>query len=128
MARKAQDITEAELAILERLWDVGPSSVRQLSERLYGEPSTSNSATVQKLLVRLESKGFVVRDHSVWPRLFRSVIERAELIGRRLQITADELCEGSMGPLLTHLVHSGALSRGDRDNLKALLEELDQST
>ncbi len=127
MARKAQDVTDAELAILEQLWSSGPSSVRNLAELLYGSSSTSNTATVQKLLGRLETKGFVVRDQSVWPRLFRGAIERAELIGRRLQITADELCEGSMGPLLTHLVRSGALSRNDRAKLKSLLEDLDQS-
>ncbi len=127
MARKAQDVTDAELAIMEQLWGEGPSSVRNLAEHLYGNASTSNTATVQKLLGRLETKGFVERDQSVWPRLFRGVIERAELIGRRLQTTADELCEGSMGPLLTHLVRSGTLSRNDRDKLKTLLEDLDQS-
>ena len=104
MGRKMQDVTEAELAILEKLWEAGPSSVRSIATGLYGGPSTSNTATVQKLLGRLESKGCVTRDQSVWPRLFRAAIERAELINRRLQITADELCEGSLAPLLTHLV------------------------
>ena len=125
MARKAQDVTEAELAILEKLWDEGPSSVRNLAIALYGSPSTSNTATVQKLLGRLESKGCVSRDQSVWPRLFRPSLERAELISRRLQITADELCEGSLGPLLTHLVQTGTLSRAERSKLKSLLVELD---
>ena len=127
MARKAQDVTEAELAILEQLWESGPSSVRDLAMVLYGSPSTSNTATVQKLLGRLEAKTCVARDPSVWPRLFRPAIERAELISRRLQITADELCEGSLGPLLTHLVQQGTLSRADRTKLKSLLEDLDDA-
>jgi predicted transcriptional regulator len=125
MARKAQDVTEAELAILEELWRTGPSSVRKIATGLYGSPSTSNTATVQKLLGRLESKGCVTRDQSVWPRLFRPAIERAELINRRLQITADELCQGSLGPLLTHLVQNGRLSQAERSKLQSLLEELD---
>jgi predicted transcriptional regulator len=125
MARKAQDVTEAELAILEQLWTSGRSSVRNLAIALYGSPSTSNTATVQKLLGRLESKGCVTRDQSVWPRLFRPALERAELISRRLQITADELCEGSFAPLLTHLVQKGVLNREDRSKLKSLLDELD---
>lgn len=125
MARKAQDVTEAELAILEQLWDCGRSSVRNLAIALYGSPSTSNTATVQKLLGRLESKGCVTRDQSVWPRLFRPALERAELISRRLQITADELCEGSFAPLLTHLVQKGTLTDADRSKLKSLLDELD---
>ena len=126
MSRRAQDVTEAELAILEKLWSCGPASVREIATNLYGSPSTSNTATVQKLLGRLESKGCVARDQSVWPRLFRPAIERAELINRRLQITANELCQGSFGPLLTHLVRNSTLSRAERSKLKALLEELDR--
>lgn len=125
MARKAQDVTDAELAILEQLWKMGRSSVRNLAIELYGSPSTSNTATVQKLLGRLESKGCVTRDQSVWPRLFRPALERSELISRRLQNTADELCEGSFAPLLTHLVQNGALTRADRSRLKSLLDDLD---
>lgn len=125
MARKAQDVTEAELAILEQLWASGPSSVKGLSTALYGESNTSTAATVQKLLGRLESKGCVARDPSVWPRLFCASIERADLIRRRLQNTADELCEGSLGPLLTHLVRGSTLSRADRSKLQAMLDDLD---
>lgn len=124
MARKAQDVTEAELAILEQLWAVGPMSVKSISTTLYGEATTSATATVQKLLGRLEAKNCVTRDPSVWPRLFHAAIDRDDLIGRRLQLTADELCEGSLSPLLTHLIRSGTLSRSDRSRLKTLLDGL----
>ncbi|MGB7323675.1 MAG: BlaI/MecI/CopY family transcriptional regulator [Rubripirellula sp.] len=123
MARKAQDVTEAELAILEQLWAEGPLSVKVISTTLYGEATTSTTATVQKLLGRLESKECVSRDPTVWPRLFRASIDRADLISRRLQNTADELCEGSLGPLLTHLVKSSVLSRSDRSKLQSMLDE-----
>jgi predicted transcriptional regulator len=125
MARKAQDVTDAELAILEQLWASGPTSVKSLATELYGDAGASTTATVQKLLGRLESKNCVARDPSVWPRLFRAAIDRAELIERRLQNTADELCEGSLGPLLTHLVRRSSLSRTERSNLKAMLDDLD---
>jgi predicted transcriptional regulator len=125
MARKAQDVTDAELAILEQLWSSGPTSVKSLATELYGDADASSTATVQKLLGRLENKQCVARDPSVWPRLFRAAIDRSELIQRRLQNTADELCEGSLGPLLTHLVRRSGLSRSDRTKLKSMLEDLD---
>lgn len=125
MARKAQDVTDAELAILEQLWSSGPTSVKVLATELYGDAGASTTATVQKLLGRLESKQCVARDPSVWPRLFRASIDRSELIQRRLQNTADELCEGSLGPLLTHLVRRSGLSRSDRTQLKSMLDDLD---
>lgn len=83
MARKAQDVTDAELAILEQLWASGPTSVKVLATELYGDSGASTTATVQKLLERLERKNCVARDRSVWPRLFRTAIDRAELIEQR---------------------------------------------
>ena len=128
MARKAQDVTDAELAILEQLWSSGPTSVKELAVELYGDASASTTATIQKLLGRLETKQCVARDPSVWPRLFRAAIDRSELIQRRLQNTADELCEGSLGPLLTHLVRRSGLSRTDRTKLKSMLDDLDNDS
>jgi predicted transcriptional regulator len=126
MPRVKQDVTDAEMAILQRLWDDGPTSVRILAEHLYGKCTASQHATVQKLLERLEGKGCVSRDRDTWPHTFAAVVERGELIGRQLQQTADKLCDGSLQPLLTHLVRSAKLSALDRQSLRSLLEDLTQ--
>ena len=125
MARKPQDVTDAELAILQVLWDKGSASVRELAEQLYPPGTGSDLATVQNLLKRLESKECVRRDRSTWPHLFLPAIARDELIGRRLQTTADALCAGSLEPLVTHLVTS-RLSEQERDRLRRLLDDLEQ--
>ena len=59
MNRQQHDVTEAELALLQSLWDAGPATIRQLVDRVYKQGGASVYATVQKLLDRLESKGFV---------------------------------------------------------------------
>ncbi len=127
MPRKARDVTAAELAVLERLWQVQGGSVREMSEHLYGDSSASNMATVQKLLGRLEDKACVRRDRSQWPHRFDAIVQRGELIERRLQNTANELCAGQWTPLLTHLVHSQQLDAVEREHLRELLEQLDQA-
>jgi predicted transcriptional regulator len=126
MPRIPQDVTDAELAILELLWDQGPASVRHLAEQLYQKSSASQHATVQKLLERLEAKGCVRRDRGTWPHTFSAAIERSDLIGRQLQQTADKLAGGSLQPLLTHLVKTGRLSAEDRQSLRSLLDDLTQ--
>jgi predicted transcriptional regulator len=126
MPRIPQDVTDAELAILELLWDNGPASVRHLAEQLYQKSSASQHATVQKLLERLEGKGCVRRDRGTWPHTFAAAIERSDLIGRQLQQTADKLAGGSLQPLLTHLVRTGRLSADERQSLRSLLDELQQ--
>jgi len=125
MPRIPQDVTDAELALLQLLWDHGPSSVRRLAERMYDKSSASQHATVQKLLERLEAKGCVERDRGSWPHTFAAAIERGELIDRKLQQTADKLCDGSIQPLLTHLVKGGKLSAGERQSLRDLLDNLE---
>src|SRR5437588_6703335 len=100
MARTPQDVTDAELAVLEALWEHGPATIRQLTDRLYPQGTTSHYATVQKLLERLEAKECVRRQRQGSTNTFQAMVDRGELIGRRLQATAEKLCGGSLTPLL----------------------------
>jgi predicted transcriptional regulator len=126
MSQRNQDVTEAELALLQAIWDSGPATIRQLVERVYQQTGTSVYATVQKLLDRLEAKGCVARDRGGPVHVFRASIDRDELIGRRLRAVADSLCGGSLSPLLTHLVEGTRLSEKERRELRALVEKLDR--
>jgi BlaI family transcriptional regulator, penicillinase repressor len=126
MARKAKDVTDAELAILQILWDEGPISARTLAERLYPTEPDKQVPTVQKLLGRLEGKDCVTRDRSVWPHLHSALIARDELVGRRLTTAAEELCGGSFTPLLSYLVKGRPLSEDERSMLRGLLGELER--
>ncbi len=126
MGNQNQDVTEAELALLQALWDSGPATIRQLVERVYKQSGTSVYATVQKLLDRLETKGFVDRDRGGPVHVFRAAIDRDELIGRRLRAVADSLCGGSLSPLLTHLVEGKGLSENERRELRSLIDQFDR--
>ena len=125
MPRKAQDVTAAELAILQVLWDKREATVRELVTLLYPTRTASDLATVQKLLKRLEAKDCVLRDRSGWPHVFRPGIHRDDLIIRRLPNTANELCGGSISPLLTNLVKAGTVTSDEIQRLRALLDVLD---
>ncbi len=130
MARPAQDITESELSVLRILWDRGPATIRQLTEVLYPGGGAAQYATVQKLLDRMETKGHVARDRSLYVHVFSAALDRDELIGRRLRSLAETLCDGSMTPLLTHLARAKDLTDADRLALRAVIDEPDvgQST
>jgi BlaI family transcriptional regulator, penicillinase repressor len=126
MARNSQDVTDAELAVLQALWDQGSATIRQLTDLIYTESSSSAYATVQKLLERLEAKGCVRRDRAAGVHVFSAAIERDDLIGRRLQAMAETLCGGSLTPLLTHLVRAERLSTRELQSLRSLIDQLDR--
>jgi predicted transcriptional regulator len=125
MAGRPRDVTDAELDVLRQLWEAGPATIRTLTDRLYPSGGTSEYATVQKLLERLEGKGHVARTAERRQNVYHATVEREELVARRLRDTADELCDGSLTPLITQLVNAGALSR---DELRELRRVVDRAT
>jgi predicted transcriptional regulator len=125
MPRTPQDVTDAELGILHELWDAGPATIRRLTDRLYPDGGVAQYATIQKLLERLEAKGYVRRDRSQSVHVFSADVGRDDLLGRRLQTLAEQLCGGSLAPILSHLIQSRPLSAEERQSLRALIDELD---
>ena len=120
------DVTEAELTVLQCLWERGPATIRQLTDALYPGGGDSHYATVQKLLERLEEKGHVRRDRSSHAHKFTAVTARDTIVGQRLRDVAEKLTGGMMAPLLTHLVRAEALTAKERQELRQLIDELDR--
>jgi BlaI family transcriptional regulator, penicillinase repressor len=121
------EVTDAELAVLQTLWEHGPATIRQLADILYPGGKAAQYGTVQKLLERLEGKTCVRRDRAPWPHVFQAAVDRGTLIGWRLRDTAEKLCGGSLTPLLMHLLKAEQLSGDERQELRAYLEQLKQS-
>ncbi|HYV34231.1 MAG TPA: BlaI/MecI/CopY family transcriptional regulator [Gemmataceae bacterium] len=124
MARVLQDVTDAELAVLQELWNQGSATVRQLMDVLYPEGGPSPFATVQKLLERLASKGYVARVRTGGVHVYRAVVGREQLAGNWLETMAEKLGEESLTPLLTHLVASQRLSTSELEDLRKVLDQM----
>lgn len=130
MSRSSPAVTQFELAVLQVLWESPDVPIRDIADRLYGGSgaSTSQYYTVQKLLERLEGKGLVTRDRDGRTHRFRAAIDRSQFVGDRLQDLADTVCEGSMAPLLTGLLHTRSISAEDVDVLRKLVDDLEART
>src|SRR5262249_13197793 len=115
------NVTDAELRVLDALWELGPSTIRRLTDHLYPGGGQSAYATVQKLLDRLEEADCVARDRSAMTHVFVAALSRDDVIGGQLRAVAERLCGGSVTPLLTHLLKTEALSDEDRKELRKLL-------
>jgi BlaI family penicillinase repressor len=128
MDEQPLDVTDAELAVLQTLWEQGTATIRQLTDVLYPGGTAAQYATVQKLLERLETKGCIRRERRTWPHTFTAVVNRETLIGWRLRAMAEKLCGGSMVPLLLHLLKSEQFTSRERQELRSFLEQLKQTS
>ena len=122
-----RDVTDAELEVLQVLWERGPCSRRQIAEALYATVTPAQYATVQKLLERLEAKGCVTKDGRDGPLTFRAALDREGLINRRLLDVADKLCGGAVTPLVMNLVRAKRLSGRELRELQDFLAGLRQA-
>ena len=127
MGRNPQDVTEAELSVLRVLWQSGPATIRQITEQVYPQNSESDYATVKKLLSRLERKKCVRRDRTQIAHLFEPLVTLDDLVGRRLQVLADNLCDGSRTPLLMHLLRTDEITAEQQQQLRDLVDQLSAS-
>ena len=123
MPREPQDVTEAELAILQCLWKDGRQSIRQLTDALHPRNDASAYATVKKQLDRMEGKKLVLRDRSLFVHVFSAAVAREDLVVRGLEALAERFCDGSFAPILGFLGKSKPLTAAERKALRALLEE-----
>lgn len=122
------DVTDAELAVLEELWQHGAQTTRALADRLYPGGEPAHYGTVQKLLQRLEGKRCVAREPGATPLRFRARVSRDDLVDLRLRAVVDKLCAGSWKPLLSHLAGRRDLDAHEQRALRAFLEQLDART
>ncbi len=123
MLKKRPRASEYELAVLEVLWQRGAATIREITEEVYGEVSTTTYATVQKLLERLEKKGCVTRSRKPSAHVFRAKVDRSDLLDQGLEDLAEKLCDGSLTPILIHLVEHTKLKKRDLEILRRLIAD-----
>ncbi len=120
---KPQPLANAELAVMELLWDEDRLTARHIRGKLYPGTTKAQHGTVQRLLQRLEDKGFVERDRDLPVHLFSALIRREAYASSQLESLADKLTGGSLAPLITHLMEHKRISRAEINRLRKILEK-----
>jgi predicted transcriptional regulator len=123
MGRTLPHIPDAELAVLQLLWERGPLTVRRVADVLYPGGGPSEYATAHRLLERLEEKDFVTRHKQGGVYVFRAALDREAVLGQQLETLVERMCGGSLQPLLSTLVKSKRLSADELRELLALVEQ-----
>jgi BlaI family transcriptional regulator, penicillinase repressor len=124
--RKSIKLAPFELEIMGALWELGRASVREIQELL---PETRRPAytTVQTMVYRLEQKGALERVRKIGnAHVFEPLITRGEAHGRLINDLLN-LFDGSVQPLMAHLVEAGKLTLNDLRELEKTLQKHQRS-
>ena len=125
MGKPHDDITEAELSVMEVLWSRDDGAmVREIVLAVYGRHEHSLHGGVKSFLERLIEKGYVKVDKTGFAHRFFATVTRQEFVGRQLKQMAESHFGGSLAPLLLSLVEQAMLTRKDRAAIEKLIENI----
>jgi predicted transcriptional regulator len=118
--------TTAELAILQVLWDRGPSTVREVHDALYSRDGAGYT-TALKLLQVMHGKGLVARDDSERAHVYRPLASRENTQKRFLSDLTQRLFGGSASQLVLHaLGEDPPASAEELAEIRSLLARLEK--
>ena len=113
--------TEAELELLQILWQKQPATVRDIYDAL-NEEKASGYTTVLKLLQIMTTKGLVVRDEANRAHVYRAAFSQDAMQSRLLSDLSNRLFAGSAAQLALHALSMGPASDDELAEIRALLE------
>ncbi|MBL0165340.1 MAG: BlaI/MecI/CopY family transcriptional regulator [Xanthomonadales bacterium] len=117
--------TEAELGILNVLWERGSMTVRELHEANYRDEGTGYTTSL-KMLQIMHAKGLVERDDSQRAHVYRAVINKESNQQRFLSDMVQRVFDGSPSQLvLQALGGQPKASREELDEIRALLDSIE---
>ena len=126
MSRKTTpEPTNAELEILQVLWERGPSTVRQIHEQLSHRRATGYTTTLKLMQIMIQ-KGLLVRDESSRTHLYRDAQPREKTQRQLVRNLMRRAFGGSAPGLIMQALSAKKTSAEDLAEIRRLLDELEE--
>lgn len=125
MAKPHEELTDAELSVMEVLWSCdNGAAIRDIVLAIYGRHEHSLHGGVKSFLDRLIEKKYVQVDKSGFAHRFFATVTREQHVGRQLKQLADSHFGGSITPMLLTLVEQAKLTKKDRAAIEKLIQNI----
>ena len=124
MAPDAPRPTPGELEILGVLWDHGPSTVREIHERLAKDRPTGYT-TVLKLLQIMTEKGLVSRDEAARAHVYEARAPQEQTQRQLVRDLLDRAFGGSATKLVMQALSARKAPREELARIRELLDRLE---
>jgi predicted transcriptional regulator len=122
--KDAPNPTEAELEILQTLWQSGPCTVKQVHDILKERREVGYTTILKQLQIMLE-KGLVQRDESNRVHLYTSSISERNTKEKLVQKFVTNTFRGSTHQLLLQVLGNSPASASELAEIKKLISKLE---
>ena len=117
--------TEAELEILQVLWEHGACTVREVHEVLHQRGGTGYTTALKQLQIMFD-KGLVERDESQRAHVYRAVVSKERTQKKFLSDMLQRVFDGSSSRLVLQALGDHKASHEELLEIRALLNRLDK--
>jgi len=126
MAKENSNIkpTEAELTLLNILWQIGPATVRQIHETV-SETQRTGYTTVLKILQIMHEKSLVIRDESNRAHVYAAANSEMQTQSSLIKDLISKAFGGSTSKLVMRAIDE-TTSKEDINDIRQLLNRLEK--
>jgi len=118
---KSATLTEAELRLMDVLWERGPSTVQQVLEALPTKPALAYNSVLTTMRV-LEKKGYVKHLKDGRAHIYTSVIERQEATRSEISHLVHRFFRNSRDLLLLNILEDSSIDEQELKRLRQFLQ------
>ncbi|HKS73449.1 MAG TPA: BlaI/MecI/CopY family transcriptional regulator [Terriglobales bacterium] len=123
--RKSETLTEAELRLMEVLWERGASSVQQVLEALPAKPVLAYNSVLTTLRI-LENKGYVRHLKDGRAHIYTPIVERHEASRSEIRHLVSRFFRDSQDLLVINILEERGIDEQELQRLRQLLERSDE--
>ncbi len=119
--RKSVTLTEAELRLMEVLWENGPCTVQQVLEALPDKPALAYNSVLTTIRI-LEKKGYVQHVKDGRAHVYAPLLGRKEATRFEIRHLVSRFFENSDDMLVLNILEDRGIDEEELKRLRELLE------
>jgi len=119
--------TDAELDILQVLWEGGPGTVREIHERLDEDPPRGYT-TVLKLLQIMSDKGLVRRNESNRAHVYRAAMAPGKVRGNLVKHLLARAFDNSTAQLVMQALTPRPATKDELAEIRRMLDDMERKS
>jgi predicted transcriptional regulator len=120
--KRSATLTEAELRLMEVLWQRGPSTVQQVLDALPGEKPLAYNSVLTTIRI-LEKKGYLAHVKDGRAHVYAPVVERSDATRSEVRHLVQRLFRDSHELLVLNIIEGAGLNPDELQRLKQYLKD-----